>query len=147
MKLIITTLVLSIFGISDTVYLTIKRYTNEELNCSFLDGCNFVTNSEYSVIFGIPVAVLGLLFYITIFTLSLLYLRTKNRKFLVSTLGLSSTGFLLSLWFIYSQAFILNAFCLYCLASAVLSTTIFTLSVIAMVNYNNSEKGENIENV
>jgi uncharacterized membrane protein len=140
---IITILIISIVGIADTTYLTIKRYSQDSINCSIFEGCDFVTTSTYSTILGVPVAVLGIIFYTTVFVLSILYLRSKNKKFLISLLGLSGVGFLMSLWFIYTQAFILNAFCLYCLVSAGLSTTIFILSAIIVLKY---RKGVSIIN-
>lgn len=133
MRFNITILILSIFGIFDTIYLTIKRYSHSGINCSIFEGCDFVTTSAYSAILGVPVAVLGIIFYVSVFVLSIFYLRLKNKKIFISLFGLSSVGFLMSIWFIYTQAFILNAFCLYCLASAVLSTTIFILSLITMI--------------
>lgn len=139
MKLIIIILILSIIGIFDTTYLAIKRYTHDSINCSIFEGCDFVTTSSYSAIFGMPVAVLGIIFYASIFTLSILYLRSKSKGLITSLLGLSSVGFLMSIWFIYTQAFILNAFCLYCLASAGLSTTIFILSLILVLKLKNNE--------
>mgnify|MGYP000398024265 FL=1 len=138
-------LILSIIGIIDTIYLTIKRFTNKSVNCSIFEGCDFVTTSSYSAILGVPVAVLGMVFYIAVFALSILYLRTKNKKFLISLLVLSSIGFLMSIWFIYTQGFILNAFCLYCLVSAGLSTTIFILSLIAMLKLKNSNLNINTQ--
>lgn len=138
MKLIITALILSVIGIFDTAYLTIKRFTHDSVNCSIFEGCDFVTTSVYSAILGIPVAVLGIIFYVAVLALSIFYLKSKNKKILTSILGLSSVGFLMSLWFIYTQAFILNAFCLYCLVSAGLSTTIFILSLIAVIKSKNN---------
>ncbi len=135
----IVILILSIIGISDTTYLTIKRYSHDNINCSIFEGCDFVTTSSYSAIFGVPVAILGIIFYIAVFVLSVLYLRSKNKIFLNFLLGLSTVGFLMSMWFIYTQAFVLSAFCLYCIVSAGISTTIFILSIIIMVQYNNKK--------
>lgn len=133
MKFNITILTLSIVGIFDTAYLTIKRYTQDGVNCSIFEGCDFVTTSVYSTIFGVPVAVLGIIFYVSIFTLSVLYLRSKNKKLLTSILGLSGVGFLMSMWFVYAQLLILESICSYCMLSATLSTTIFILSLIAVL--------------
>ena len=132
MKIIITTLILSIIGIFDTAYLTIKRFTHDNINCSIFEGCDFVTTSEYSTIFGMPVAVLGIIFYVAVLVLSVLYLRSKNKKFLMSLLGLSGVGFLMSMWFVYTQLFILESICSYCMLSAILSTTIFILTLIVL---------------
>lgn len=133
-------LLLSIAGIIDSVYLSAKHYTHSDINCSIFDGCEIVTTSVYSTILGIPVALFGVIFYISIFVLSILYLRLKNKKFLISLLGLSSAGFLMSIWFVYTQAFILNAFCFYCLISASLSTILFILSIAMFLAMRKSEK-------
>ncbi|MBT3282960.1 vitamin K epoxide reductase family protein [bacterium] len=133
MKFNITILILSIVGIFDTSYLTIKRFTHKSVNCSVFEGCDFVTTSSYSAILGVPVAVLGIIFYVSVFALTLWYLKSKNKKVLMSILGLSGVGLLMSIWFVYTQAFILDAYCLYCLVSAGLSTTIFILSLIAVL--------------
>jgi uncharacterized membrane protein len=132
-------LLLSIVGIFDTAYLTIKRFTHENVNCSIFEGCDFITTSGYSAIFGVPVAVLGIIFYILIFALTLWHIKSKNKKILNYLLGLSSVGFIMSLWFVYVQAFILDAYCLYCLVSAGLSTTIFILILISMLKLKNNE--------
>lgn len=137
--LIVTILLLSVMGILDATYLTIKRYSRGDINCSIFEGCDFVTASSYSAILGVPVAVLGIIFYISVFILSILYLKSKNKKLLLYLFSISTIGFLMSIWFIYTQAFMLNAFCLYCLVSAGLSTTIFILSFIAMVKYKNNK--------
>lgn len=144
MRFNIIILILSIIGVGDTSYLTIKRYTHDSVNCSIFEGCDFVTTSSYSAILGVPVAVLGIIFYLSVFVLTVLYLRSKNKKFMVSLLGLSSVGFLMSMWFVYTQAFILDAYCLYCLVSAGLSTIIFILSLIVVLkSKDNSIKIEN----
>jgi uncharacterized membrane protein len=135
MKLIITILILSIAGIFDTTYLTIKRFTHESVNCSVFEGCDLVTTSSYSAIFGVPVAILGIIFYILVFALTLWYIKSKNKKVLNSLLALSGAGLLMSVWFVYVQAFILDAYCLYCLISALLSTTIFIISLISMLKF------------
>jgi uncharacterized membrane protein len=141
----ITILILSIVGISDATYLTIKRFTHDSVNCSIFEGCDFVTTSIYSTILGIPVAVLGMVFYISIFVLSILYLRSKNRKILMSLLSLSGVGFLMSMWFVYTQLFILESICSYCMISATLSTTIFILSLIAMIKSKNNNLNINTQ--
>lgn len=133
-------LLLSTAGIADTIYLTVKRYSHDAINCSIFDGCDFVTTSQYSQILGVPVAVLGIIFYVSILTLSVLYLRLKNRRLATSLLGLSGIGFLMSIWFVYTQGFILNAFCFYCLISAGISTTIFILITALFLAMRKPEK-------
>lgn len=132
-------LLLSIAGIIDSVYLSAKHYAHSAVNCSIFEGCELVTTSVYSTVLGIPVALLGVIFYLSVLAFALMLLRSWSKKSLISLLTISSIGFLVSICFVYIQAFILNAFCFYCLISASLSTTLFVLSIIMMVQYKKHE--------
>lgn len=134
-----TILGLSIIGLGDSIYLTIKHYTHSDINCSIFNGCDLVTTSTYSTILGVPVALLGVIFYGFIFAFVLMHSRSKSKKSLVLLLSISSIGFLISMWFVYVQVFILEAICLYCVISAGISTTIFILSLILMIQYKKHE--------
>ncbi len=76
-----------------------------------------VLGSKYSRIGRIPVAGLGALAYFSVFSFATFagfgYLRA--RTFLLLTVG---AMFLSTLWFLYVQAFLLHAYCRYCLFSA-----------------------------
>jgi uncharacterized membrane protein len=135
-----TILLLSIVGIIDSIYLSIKHYTLSAVNCSIFEGCELVTTSSYSTVFSVPVALLGIIFYAFIFSFALMFLKSKSNKSLILLLTISSIGFIVSMWFVYVQVFILHAFCFYCLISASLSTTIFILNLIAVIKYKNAEK-------
>lgn len=123
-------LIVSAIGFIDSTYLTIQHYTDFTLPCTITHGCDLVTKSEYSSIMGIPVALLGALFYVGIFLATYIILETNTQKNLRFVAYSTTAGFLFSLWFLYVQAFILHAFCQYCLLSAMTSTTLFVLSII-----------------
>jgi len=120
--------IVSFLGFIDASYLAINHYTGAELTCSLLEGCDQVTTSEYSTIFGIPVALGGTFFYLTIFILTMIHVDTKKIKPLKLLPPLTMIGFLCSLYFTYLQAFVIEAFCQYCLLSAITSTTLLILS-------------------
>ncbi len=128
-----TIFLLSLVGLADSVYLTVKHFTHSDINCSIFNECDLVTTSAYSTILDIPVALLGVIFY------GLLIALTINKKSLVSLLIISSIGFFASMWFVYVQAFVLESFCLYCIISAGISTMIFILSLILMIKYKKHE--------
>lgn len=127
--LILALIILSFIGFLDAVYLTVAHYSGNALNCSVLKGCDVVTTSKYSLIFGIPVALLGSFYYFIILILALLYLDTKNKSILSLILHITTIGFLMSVWFVYSQFFIIEALCQYCLLSALTSTILFILNI------------------
>lgn len=118
-------LAISFFGFVDATYLTVKHLQNEAPACSVLEGCDQVTGSQYAELFGIPVALLGAIYYAVIFFLSIAYIDRKQEQIL-RILSLTTTvGFLASAWFVYAQLVLLDAICLYCMGSALSSTLLF----------------------
>lgn len=113
------TIILSIFGIFDTAYLTAKHYLDSSVYCPVGKSCETVLNSGYSVIFNIPISLFGVFFYFTILILVLLYLQTEKRIFIKIFFALSVLGFIFSLWLFYLQALIIKAYCFYCILSAI----------------------------
>ncbi len=123
-------LIISAFGFADATYLTTQHYLGLPVACSILEGCEQVTTSPYSFIFGIPVALLGSMFYLTVLILSVIYLDSKKIKFLNFIAIITPIGFLASLYFVYLQIFVIKAICLWCMGSATTSTLLFILSLI-----------------
>jgi len=121
---------ISFFGFLDATYLTVKFFTGGPIPCSLLDGCDVVTKSAYATLGGIPVALLGALYYIGLFLLSLIILETKNQKLLTFLSLIPAIGFIFSIRLVYLQAFVLDAYCLYCIISAGISTILFALGII-----------------
>lgn len=123
-------LIVSALGFADATYLTVKHFLGTPVPCSILHGCEVVLNSKYSIIYGIPTAMLGALFYLTVLVLSAIYLETKKITALKIVTCLACVGFLASLSFVYIQLFVLKSICLYCMWSAVTSTTLFIVSLV-----------------
>jgi len=119
-------------GFLDTSYLTVSHYSGTDVNCSIAQGCNEVLSSSYSVIFGVPMALLGLLYYITILVLSLLYLDTHKVKILKVIAVLTALAFLFSGWLVYLQLFVIKEICQYCMISAINSVVLVILSLLAI---------------
>src|SRR5207253_4546476 len=76
-----------------------------------------VLGSAYAKVGGIPVALLGALAYFTVFTFATFaaFGYARARIFLIPIIG---AMFLATLWLLYVQAFVLHAYCRYCLFSA-----------------------------
>lgn len=109
---------MSLLGVADTTYLTIAHYTQTvTLACpstSFVN-CAKVTTSSYSEIFGIPVALIGLIFFVLLLILQLPILWTDKYKWLeIPRLVFAGLGLIGVLWFIYVELHKLHAICLYC---------------------------------
>jgi len=81
-----------------------------------------------------PLSLLGLLFYSAILVLTLM-LVAHERAFIRRLLFfITILGFLSSIYFLYVQAFLIGAFCIYCIVSAITSTILF-LTMLAYVWY------------
>ena len=125
-------LVLSLIGIADTSYLTSDFYFGTGVNCSLLQGCEVVLTSPYSAVFGIPLSLLGLIFYITVFIL-VSAIGAYQKNIFTRLLAVAGTiGFCVSLFLLYVQIFLLKEVCIYCLTSTVSSTTIFVFSMTVL---------------
>ncbi len=135
--LIITFAVIAFLGFLDATYLTVSHYSGSELNCSIIEGCGEVTSSEYSTFLGVPVALFGAIYYITVLFLMLFFFDTRREIFLKPLAPLATLAFLSSVWFVYLQIFVIEAICQYCMASALTSTILFILSLILLKHQKN----------
>jgi uncharacterized membrane protein len=123
---------LSLVGLADSVYLTVNHYSGVPVPCDLVTGCEKVLSSEYSVIFGIPISALGAISYFSTFSLATFAFNQNPVAWrLFSVLAMVMAGF--SLWLIYLQAFVLGAFCQFCLVSAGSSILLFLTALTSMV--------------
>lgn len=132
--LIIVGLVLgaSLIGFVDASYLSIQHFRGVGVTCSVTRGCDTVLTSEYAEIAGVPTAVLGAIFYLSVLVMSILFFDTRRQVLLKLIAWLSIPGMLVTLGLVYLQAFVIEAWCQYCLVSAFTSTFIFTLGMILL---------------
>lgn len=126
----IATLVLSLFGLAVSVYLTIDHYSAAtELFCPATGGvdCGKVTSSAQSEFIGIPVALLGLGFFIALAVLSLPFAWRAGRGVSLARLGLAGAGVAFVLWLVYAELAIIRAICLWCTVVHVITVVIFLM--------------------
>ena len=120
--------IVAVAGLSDATYLTVQALTGETLTCGGSPDCFRVLGSSYAKLGGIPVALLGALAYFTVFTFATFAAFGYQRapKFLALIAG---AMFLTTLWLLYVQAFLLHAYCRYCLFSAAITFLIAGLLI------------------
>ncbi len=121
-------LVLSFLGFLDATYLSILHFKNAFPPCT-LSGCEIVLTSKFATILGIPISLIGSLFYLLLIGLCLLILTAPKKLFLKILMITAASGALVSLALIYIQFGILKSFCQYCLFSEILNILIFGLSM------------------
>lgn len=120
---------ISLAGLVDATYLTVQSLTGETLVCGGSADCFRVLGSVYARIAGIPVAAFGVVGYFGAFSLATFaaFGYARARKFLAPIVW---AMFAVTLWFLFVQAFMLHAFCRYCLFSAAL---VFVLAALVVL--------------
>ena len=120
---------LALLGIADALYLTIEHVTGQSVRCTIISGCSAVLSSPYAVVAGIPLAAVGGAAYFTVFSLAILAIFGYRiaGKLLLPLVG---AMFLVTLWLIYLQAFVIREFCQYCLLSALITTALLVVALL-----------------
>ncbi|MGP0029872.1 MAG: vitamin K epoxide reductase family protein [Acidimicrobiales bacterium] len=125
--------VASVAGLCEAAYLTYEHYTGStSLVCADkgIVNCLEVTTSTYSRVAGIPVAVLGLVFFAVMLVLQLpaLWRRTEPAvrwaRVAWAVVGLGTVVYLL-----YAELFQIDAICLWCTGVHVLTFILFVSTV------------------
>ena len=124
--------IVSLIGLADAVYLTVEHVAGRSVRCTVITGCSEVLSSSYATLGRIPLASLGASAYFTAFSLATLaafgYRPAKTLLAIVVTLMCAVT-----LWLLFVQAFVLHAFCEFCLLSAMVTLTLTALIIFARV--------------
>lgn len=125
-------LVLSFIGVFDAVYLTAYHYKTLRLPCTLTQGCDTVLQSSYAKVFGVPVALFGVLYYAVVFVLIIVFMRMREWQERAASylVYITFAGFLFSLYLTYLQFFVIRSFCQYCLLSGLLTTLLFISSLL-----------------
>jgi uncharacterized membrane protein len=121
---------IALAGLADATYLAVMALTGETAACGGSTGCFEVLGSAYAKIAGVPVAILGVLGYFAAFTFATFAAfsyRRASRWFAWTVWAM----FAMTLWLLYVQAFVLHAFCRYCLFSAAFT---FLLAGLVVAN-------------
>ena len=90
--------------------------------------CATVQASRWAYVGPVPVPVFGVLGYLVLLVTALVGLQPgfrASRTVAVVLLGGATAGFLFSLWLTYLEAFVIHAWCQWCVVSAVCMTLIF----------------------
>jgi uncharacterized membrane protein len=123
--------VLSLAGIFLAAYLTLYKLGYIETLACGSGSCEVVQASRWSKLFGQPVALWGLGFYVAMFALSVagtLERFAESRNVSRGLALMSGWGVLFSGWLTYVEVARLHAICRFCVGSALLVLALFALS-------------------
>jgi uncharacterized membrane protein len=123
-----------------TAYLTIVSFSGNAALCP-ISGCDQVLTSPYAKLFGLPLSLFGCLAYLGMGSMALAPLAInpdqnkrwradlENWTWLVMFIG-STAMVLFSGYLMYLLTDKIKAVCLYCIASALFSATLFVLTLV-----------------
>jgi uncharacterized membrane protein len=128
---IIASLVLSLAGVGVSIYLTIAHYVGTQiLACSDagLVNCAKVTTSAQSHFLGMPVAVVGLAFYLVVTAINLPWAWwSPDRRVHLARLALMAVGMAFVLYLVSAELLIIGNICIWCTTVHVITFLLFAL--------------------
>ncbi len=133
-RLLFTIAVVASVGFIDASYLTLQHYIGFPAVCLAVNGCEVALTSSYAILFGVPTALFGVLYYAAMFLFALLAVRSGRRSHRVGVALGSLVGLFASAWFVYLQLWVIGAICLWCMFSAGTSLALFLLSLIFAID-------------
>lgn len=129
--------ILGLIGFLISAYIYGKKKAKKKLICPRQSNCDTVIHSDYSKILGIPVEVLGMLYYTfigSVYSIVFIFdLWSPTVAFVI--LGISMCSVLFSIYLVSMQAFVIKQWCAWCLCSAFISILIFIASYIHLGVY------------
>jgi len=128
-------LVLAVLGVAVSAYLTVEHYSSSTtLACpdTGVVDCVKVTTSSYAELLGIPVALLGLLYFVATAVLCLPAAWSSTRAWVHrARLAVVSVGAVFVLYLVWVELFRVDAICLWCTAVHVLAVALFAVVALA----------------
>ncbi len=125
-------IVVSVAGVGVAAYLTYVHYQPDSLICTGGGGCEKVQDSQYSVLAGIPVAVLGLGTWLA--ALALAVWDSELARTLLAALAVVALAF--ALYLVVLQLFVIDAICVWCMVNDLVLVPL--LAVLALLRLRTS---------
>lgn len=130
---------LAVFGIVETAFLTFAEIFGKAADVCPTQGCKEVLESPYAMVFGVPLTFYGFLAYTSVAIIAFTPILLKKTKYRQSQLEDNSWLFLLVIttimavssgYLMWIMTLTIEAFCPYCIASAITSLSLFVLTLI-----------------
>jgi uncharacterized membrane protein len=123
----------ALLGVFLAAYLTLFKLGIIGTVACGAGSCETVQLSRWGMLFGIPVAAWGLGYYVTVLALALVGVQERwedSRGFSVALVVLTGWGALFSAWLTALEAFVIDAWCRWCVVSAMLALLLFVLALL-----------------
>ena len=133
-KLPLVAAVIALVGLADSIYLTTKHFSGGQVPCSLITGCEQVLTSSYAEIAGVPLALFGAAAYFIVFSMAIL--AAFGNRLMWTLFGVQVVFMsLFTLWLVYLQAFVIEAFCQFCLLSTATTGALLFIFIVSKFLY------------
>ncbi|MBP1922385.1 putative membrane protein [Halorubrum alkaliphilum] len=91
-----------------------------------------VITSQWAYVFGVPLATLGALYYLTTIAMALWWFDTRHPLIIKILTPITASGVAFSAYFVYLQLFVIGEICPFCMVSAAATVILFGLELAAL---------------
>ncbi|MFH1354398.1 MAG: vitamin K epoxide reductase family protein [bacterium] len=120
-------LIVAVLGLLVSGYLLLSYQRTDAMLCFSGHGCDDVRASNFSSILGVPTPLFGVAYYFGLGVLAALWTPQEAGRFKWSLIVVTAIGLAVSAVLTYLEAFVIKAWCSWCLTSASLSAIAFLL--------------------
>ncbi|HTE46315.1 MAG TPA: vitamin K epoxide reductase family protein [Gemmatimonadaceae bacterium] len=123
---------ISLLGLFLGIYLTLYKFGFIGTLACGVGSCERVQASRWSVFLGLPVATWGIGFYVLMLVLSIAGMQERyadSERRALATFILAGVGVVFTAWLNYLEAYVIHAWCEWCIGSATMVVILFALSV------------------
>jgi len=133
MTLYLFIIILAACGFCISFYIRYTKTKKQPLICPLRGNCHAVTGSSFSLFLGIPVELLGLLYYgiLAVGYSTVIILPSTAERLAPLLLLLTTIGFLFSLYLTFIQVITIRKLCTWCLTSALITTICFSIGLVS----------------
>ena len=122
--------VLALAGFFISFYLTLTHYRDLIPPCYVTSGCESVVTSRYATILGVPLSLIGAVFFAAMFFLGIALITGPPKKVVRAYELLAFAGVLAAVVLFLIQAVLLRDYCTYCLGTEVIALSIWAGSLV-----------------
>lgn len=131
---------LSLIGLAVSMFLVYEYNQSTPVICPITgSGCEQVRQSDYAHLFGIDLPYYGIVFYLWIAGTSVWLTQHYNKRLIILRTLASILGVIFGIYLTFLEAFIIKAYCIWCLTSFLISVTIM---VVILLDKKGSAKNE-----
>lgn len=129
--------VLSLIGFMVSGYLAYEYTQPNSIGCPIAgSGCDIVRNSEYAKFLGVLLPFWGVAYYLVIAFSSIIIIEDKKLlPFEFILVPFTFSGFAFSVYLTFLEAFVINAYCFWCVVSAIIATVLFGLALMQFIEH------------